>query len=67
MFILASRHVFLFSLKEPESIMESTGEELINFNVGGWYFSIPRSKVAEFPESLLWKEASVQDQGENLR
>ncbi|NXC69800.1 KCD19 protein, partial [Anhinga anhinga] len=52
--------------KEPESIMESA-EELINFNVGGWYFSIPKSKVAQFPESLLWKEASVQDQSENLR
>ncbi|KAM7101345.1 LOW QUALITY PROTEIN: BTB/POZ domain-containing protein KCTD19 [Ciconia maguari] len=52
---------------EPESIMESAEEELINFNVGGWYFSIPKSKVAQFPESLLWKEASVQDQSENLR
>lgn len=46
--------------------MESA-EELINFNVGGWYFSIPKSKVAQFPESLLWKEACVQDQSENLR
>ncbi|KFQ63762.1 BTB/POZ domain-containing protein KCTD19, partial [Pelecanus crispus] len=53
--------------KEPESIMESAEEELINFNVGGWYFSIPKSKVAQFPESLLWKEAPVQDQSENLR
>ncbi|NXV91582.1 KCD19 protein, partial [Calonectris borealis] len=53
--------------KEPESIMESAEEELINFNVGGWYFSIPKSKVAQFPESLLWKEASLQDQSENLR
>ncbi|NXR02916.1 KCD19 protein, partial [Sagittarius serpentarius] len=52
---------------EPESVMESAGEELINYNVGGWYFSIPKSKVAQFPESLLWKEASVQDQSENLR
>ncbi|KAK0675590.1 KCD19 protein, partial [Pygoscelis papua] len=52
--------------KELESIMESA-EELINFNVGGWYFSIPKSKVAQFPESLLWKEACVQDQSENLR
>ncbi|NWH50410.1 KCD19 protein, partial [Fregata magnificens] len=52
---------------EPESIMEFAEEELINFNVGGWYFSIPKSKVAQFPESLLWKEASVQDQSENLR
>ncbi|XP_050760239.1 BTB/POZ domain-containing protein KCTD19 [Gymnogyps californianus] len=52
---------------EPESVMESAEEELINFNVGGWYFSVPKSKVAQFPESLLWKEASVQDQSENLR
>ncbi|KFV95761.1 BTB/POZ domain-containing protein KCTD19, partial [Fulmarus glacialis] len=53
--------------KEPESIMESAEEQLIHFNVGGWYFSIPKSKVAQFPESLLWKEASLQDQSENLR
>ncbi|KFR02989.1 BTB/POZ domain-containing protein KCTD19, partial [Nipponia nippon] len=53
--------------KVPESIMESAEEKLINFNVGGWYFSIPKSKVAQFPESLLWKEASVQDQSENPR
>ncbi|NXS71929.1 KCD19 protein, partial [Pandion haliaetus] len=53
--------------KESERVMESAEEELINFNVGGWYFSIPKSKVAQFPESLLWKEASVQDQSENLR
>ncbi|XP_009583685.1 PREDICTED: BTB/POZ domain-containing protein KCTD19, partial [Fulmarus glacialis] len=52
---------------EPESIMESAEEQLIHFNVGGWYFSIPKSKVAQFPESLLWKEASLQDQSENLR
>ncbi|KFV75455.1 BTB/POZ domain-containing protein KCTD19, partial [Struthio camelus australis] len=42
-------------------------EASINFNVGGWHFSIPKSKVAQFPESLLWKEASVRDQSENLR
>ncbi|XP_055583021.1 BTB/POZ domain-containing protein KCTD19 [Falco cherrug] len=47
--------------------MESAEEELVDFNVGGWYFSIPRSKVAQFPESLLWKEASLQDQSENPR
>ncbi|NXD15466.1 KCD19 protein, partial [Nothocercus nigrocapillus] len=55
-----------FSLKEPEDISESV-EESINFNVGGWHFSIPRSKVAQFPDSLLWQEASVLDQSENLR
>ncbi|XP_021264547.1 BTB/POZ domain-containing protein KCTD19 isoform X2 [Numida meleagris] len=52
---------------EPESAAESAEEESINFNVGGWYFSLPRSKVAQFPDSLLWKEASVQEWSENLR
>ncbi|NXT25795.1 KCD19 protein, partial [Syrrhaptes paradoxus] len=50
-----------------ESVMEPAEEELIHLNVGGWYFSIPKSKVAQFPESLLWKEVSVQEQSENLR
>uniref|UniRef100_A0A8C9G7D5 Potassium channel tetramerization domain containing 19 n=1 Tax=Pavo cristatus TaxID=9049 RepID=A0A8C9G7D5_PAVCR len=54
-------------MKEPESTIEPAEEESINFNVGGWYFSLPRSKVAQFPNSLLWKEASVQDWSENLR
>ncbi|XP_042653259.1 BTB/POZ domain-containing protein KCTD19 [Tyto alba] len=53
--------------KEPDNVMESAEEELIHFNVGGWYFSILKSKVAQFPESLLWKESSLQDQSENLR
>uniref|UniRef100_A0A8C0EZJ9 Potassium channel tetramerisation-type BTB domain-containing protein n=1 Tax=Bubo bubo TaxID=30461 RepID=A0A8C0EZJ9_BUBBB len=44
-------------MKEPDSVMESAEEELINFNVS----------VAQFPECLSWKEASVQDQSENLR
>ncbi|NXC38750.1 KCD19 protein, partial [Penelope pileata] len=52
---------------EPENIAESSEEESINFNVGGWYFSIPKSKLAQYPDSLLWKEASAQDQSENLR
>nr|XP_047934660.1 BTB/POZ domain-containing protein KCTD19 [Anser cygnoides] len=52
---------------EPESIIESAEEESINFNVGGWHFSIPKSKVAQFPESPLWKAAAVQDQSESLR
>ncbi|NXL83588.1 KCD19 protein, partial [Alectura lathami] len=52
---------------EPESTAGSADEESINFNVGGWHFSIPRKKVAEFPDSLLWKEASTQDWSENLR
>ncbi|XP_040536854.1 BTB/POZ domain-containing protein KCTD19 isoform X2 [Gallus gallus] len=52
---------------ETESTVAPAEEESINFNVGGWYFSLPRSKVAQFPDSLLWKEASVQDWSENLR
>lgn len=54
-------------MKETESTVAPAEEESINFNVGGWYFSLPRSKVAQFPDSLLWKEASVQDWSENLR
>ncbi|NXA42812.1 KCD19 protein, partial [Eudromia elegans] len=57
---------FFFSLKEPGDVSESV-EESVNFNVGGWHFSIPQSKVAQFPQSLLWKEASVLDGSENLR
>ncbi|XP_037265350.1 BTB/POZ domain-containing protein KCTD19 [Falco rusticolus] len=56
-----------FLQPDLESVMESAEEELVDFNVGGWYFSIPRSKVAQFPESLLWKEVSLQDQSENPR
>uniref|UniRef100_A0A8V0ZXL4 Potassium channel tetramerisation-type BTB domain-containing protein n=1 Tax=Gallus gallus TaxID=9031 RepID=A0A8V0ZXL4_CHICK len=56
-----------FCSEETESTVAPAEEESINFNVGGWYFSLPRSKVAQFPDSLLWKEASVQDWSENLR
>uniref|UniRef100_A0A8B9EKZ8 Potassium channel tetramerization domain containing 19 n=1 Tax=Anser cygnoides TaxID=8845 RepID=A0A8B9EKZ8_ANSCY len=52
----------IFVLNLPGGIKES-----INFNVGGWHFSIPKSKVAQFPESPLWKAAAVQDQSESLR
>ncbi|XP_042690659.1 BTB/POZ domain-containing protein KCTD19 [Centrocercus urophasianus] len=55
------------SRSEPERTVEPAAEESFNFNVGGWYFSLPRSQVARFPDSLLWKEASVQDWSENLR
>ncbi|XP_072202489.1 BTB/POZ domain-containing protein KCTD19 [Excalfactoria chinensis] len=51
----------------PEGAAEPLGEESINLNVGGWYFSLPRSKVAQFPDSPLWKEASVRDWSDNLR
>uniref|UniRef100_A0A8C4VTH6 Potassium channel tetramerisation-type BTB domain-containing protein n=1 Tax=Gopherus evgoodei TaxID=1825980 RepID=A0A8C4VTH6_9SAUR len=37
------------------------------FNVGGWHFSIPKSKIAQFPESLLWKESSALVPSENPR
>ncbi|KAM6409019.1 LOW QUALITY PROTEIN: BTB/POZ domain-containing protein KCTD19, partial [Rhynochetos jubatus] len=58
---------FLSCLKEPVSLTESAEEELINFNVGGWYFLIPHRKVTQFPDYLLWKEACVQDQSASLR
>nr|XP_025037262.1 BTB/POZ domain-containing protein KCTD19 isoform X2 [Pelodiscus sinensis] len=52
---------------EPEIVNESTEEDLIHFNVGGWHFSIPKSKIAQFPESLLWKESSTLVPSENPR
>lgn len=40
---------------------------MFHFNVGGWHFSVPRSKLAQFPDSLLWKEASALTSSENQR
>ncbi|XP_074974395.1 BTB/POZ domain-containing protein KCTD19 isoform X2 [Caretta caretta] len=54
-------------MKEPEIVNESTEEDSIHFNVGGWHFSIPKSKIAQFPESLLWKESSSLVPSENPR
>ncbi|XP_050779111.1 BTB/POZ domain-containing protein KCTD19 isoform X5 [Gopherus flavomarginatus] len=54
-------------MKEPETVNESTEEDSIHFNVGGWHFSIPKSKIAQFPESLLWKESSALVPSENPR
>ncbi|XP_020740624.1 BTB/POZ domain-containing protein KCTD19 isoform X4 [Odocoileus virginianus] len=45
-------------MEEPGMPHESA-EDLFHFNVGGWHFSVPRSKLAQFPDSLLWKEASA--------
>ncbi|XP_067406421.1 BTB/POZ domain-containing protein KCTD19 [Emydura macquarii macquarii] len=53
------------SQKEPEIVNESTEEDSIHFNVGGWHFSIPKSKIAQFPDSLLWKESSALVRSEN--
>ncbi|XP_033013194.1 BTB/POZ domain-containing protein KCTD19 isoform X1 [Lacerta agilis] len=49
----------------PEA--ESSEEELIHLNVGGWCFSVPKSKIAQFPDSLIWKEVSALTQNENVR
>ncbi|KAM5262708.1 LOW QUALITY PROTEIN: BTB/POZ domain-containing protein KCTD19 [Ctenodactylus gundi] len=52
--------------EEPGMSHEST-EDLFHFNVGGWHFSVPRSKLAQFPDSLLWKEASALTSSESQR
>lgn len=44
-----------------------SAEDLFHFNVGGWHFSVPRSKLAQFPDSLLWKEASTLTSLESQR
>uniref|UniRef100_A0A6I8PQQ1 Potassium channel tetramerisation-type BTB domain-containing protein n=1 Tax=Ornithorhynchus anatinus TaxID=9258 RepID=A0A6I8PQQ1_ORNAN len=31
---------------------------LLNFNIGGWLFAVPKLKLAQFPDSVLWKKAS---------
>ncbi|XP_077166043.1 BTB/POZ domain-containing protein KCTD19 isoform X2 [Paroedura picta] len=54
-------------MEEPEIIPEFSEEEIVHFNVGGWCFSVPKSKVAQFPDSLLWKEASTLTENENPR
>ncbi|XP_029464644.1 BTB/POZ domain-containing protein KCTD19 [Rhinatrema bivittatum] len=46
---------------------ESSEEDLFHFNVGGWLFSVPKIKLAQFQESLLWKEASILTSSENVR
>ncbi|XP_060041342.1 BTB/POZ domain-containing protein KCTD19 isoform X2 [Erinaceus europaeus] len=53
-------------MEEPGMSHEST-EDLFHFNVGGWHFSVPRSKLAQFPDSLLWKEASALTSLESQR
>ncbi|XP_061450634.1 BTB/POZ domain-containing protein KCTD19 [Rhineura floridana] len=56
------------AMEEPEIATEpeSSEEELIHFNVGGWCFSVPKSKIAQFPDSLIWKEVSALAQNENV-
>lgn len=44
-----------------------SAEDLFDFNVGGWHFSVPRRKLAQFPDSLLWKEASALTSSESQR
>ncbi|KAM4614100.1 BTB/POZ domain-containing protein KCTD19 [Discoglossus pictus] len=38
---------------------EFTDADLFHFNIGGWLFSIPKKKLAQYQESLLWREASA--------
>ncbi|XP_073081481.1 BTB/POZ domain-containing protein KCTD19 isoform X1 [Manis javanica] len=51
-------------MEEPGMPHESA-EDLFHFNIGGWHFSVPRSKLAQFPDSLLWKEASALNSSES--
>ncbi|XP_008064890.1 BTB/POZ domain-containing protein KCTD19 [Carlito syrichta] len=48
-------------------MLHESAEDSFHFNVGGWHFSVPRSKLAQFPDSLLWKEASALNSSENQR
>ncbi|XP_078525211.1 BTB/POZ domain-containing protein KCTD19 isoform X2 [Lissotriton helveticus] len=46
---------------------ETTEEEQFHFNVGGWLFSVPPGKLSQYPDSILWKEASVIPQSDYPR
>ncbi|XP_066494017.1 BTB/POZ domain-containing protein KCTD19 [Tiliqua scincoides] len=51
------------SMEEPEAAAaarEACEGPLVHLNVGGWRFSVPRSKLAQFPESLLWREVAAE-------
>ncbi|ELK14496.1 BTB/POZ domain-containing protein KCTD19 [Pteropus alecto] len=52
---------------EEPGMPHESAEDLFHFNVGGWHFSVPRSKLAQFPDSLLWKEASALTSSESQR
>ncbi|XP_007938440.2 BTB/POZ domain-containing protein KCTD19 [Orycteropus afer afer] len=54
-------------MKEEPGMLHDSVEDLFHFNVGGWHFSIPRSKLAQFPDSLLWKEALALTSSESQR
>ncbi|XP_047567894.1 BTB/POZ domain-containing protein KCTD19 isoform X3 [Lutra lutra] len=53
--------------REEPGMPHESAEDLFHFNVGGWHFSVPRSKLAQFPDSLLWKEASALTSLESQR
>uniref|UniRef100_UPI00398F65A5 BTB/POZ domain-containing protein KCTD19-like n=1 Tax=Pristiophorus japonicus TaxID=55135 RepID=UPI00398F65A5 len=42
-------------------------EDAFCFNVGGWFFSIPKSKLLQFRDSVLWQEASSLVLSEDAR
>ncbi|XP_063467809.1 BTB/POZ domain-containing protein KCTD19 isoform X6 [Symphalangus syndactylus] len=52
---------------EESGISHESAEDLFHFNIGGWHFSVPRSKLSQFPDSLLWKEASALASSESQR
>ncbi|XP_041628991.1 BTB/POZ domain-containing protein KCTD19 [Vulpes lagopus] len=52
---------------EEPGMPHESAEDLFHFNVGGWHFSVPRNKLAQFPDSLLWKEASALTSLESQR
>ncbi|XP_062923627.1 BTB/POZ domain-containing protein KCTD19-like [Mobula hypostoma] len=42
-------------------------EDSVYFNVGGWFFSILKSKLLQFRDSVLWQEASSLLHSEDAR
>ncbi|XP_034281541.1 BTB/POZ domain-containing protein KCTD19 isoform X5 [Pantherophis guttatus] len=52
--------------KEAEASGAPPEEPPVQLNVGGWAFAVPRSKLAQFPESLLGQAAAAAAAGQRL-
>ncbi|XP_075432767.1 BTB/POZ domain-containing protein KCTD19 isoform X5 [Ascaphus truei] len=54
-------------MEDADYAVEFIDADLFHFNVGGWLFSVPKVKLAQFQESLLWQEASALPESDNAK
>ncbi|KAM5137878.1 BTB/POZ domain-containing protein KCTD19 [Mantella aurantiaca] len=53
--------------EEEAGPMGEDKDDLFHLNVGAWIFSIPKNKLAPFPESLLYREACALPESDRKR